>query len=211
MQANLVPPKPFYNHSIVFKACQVKQPKHLQGISPPEVQFWPGVHYWGSPSRMFWCNGDRTPYDGKHLYTKHDLVEDLAAGELIVKAIRCSELLSSADVGAERSRRLRRSNTPAEDAMDKYLDPAFQHVFAAVHQASVPKADWLGWLCQVLGMIPALPLNARGGVKLDHRGKGVSKPQKCACSREQFAKIQIRGLTSPDITLLWREHKHKHH
>ena len=95
--------------------------------------------------------------------------------------------------------------------MDKYLDPAFQHVFAAVHQASVPKADWLGWLCQVLGMIPALPLNARGGVKLDHRGKGVSKPQKCACSREQFAKIQIRGLTSPDITLLWREHKRKHH
>ena len=117
MQANLVPPKPFYNHSIVFKACQVKQPKHLQGISPPEVQFWPGVHYWGSPSRMFWCNGDRTPYDGKHLYPKHDLVEDLAAGELIVKAIRCSELLSSADVGAERSRRLLRSNTPAEDML----------------------------------------------------------------------------------------------
>lgn len=207
MQANLVPPKPFYNHSIVFKACQVKQPKHLQGgISPPEVQFWPGVHYWGSPSRMFWCDGDRTPYDGKHLYTKHDLDEDLAAGALIVKAIRCSELLSSADVGAERSRRLGRPTNLAEEAVDKYLDPAFQHVFAAVHQASMPKADWLGWLCQVLDMIPALPLNARGGVRKAHRG--VAKPR--AFSRADFAATQFHGLKSKEITALWRDYKRTH-
>jgi hypothetical protein len=155
---------------------------------------------------MFWCNGDRTPYDGKHLYTKHDLDEDLAAGALIVKAIRCSELLSSADVGAERLRRLGRPTNLAEEAVDKYLDPAFQHVFAAVHQASVPKADWLGWLCQVLDMIPALPRNARGGVRKAHRG--VAKPR--AFSRADFAATQFHGFKSKEITALWRDYRRTH-
>ena len=90
--------------------------------------------------------------------------------------------------------------------MDKYLDPAFQHVFAAVHQASVSKADWLGWLCQVLDMIPALPLNARGGVRKAHRG--VAKPR--AFSRADFAATQLRGLKPKEITALWREYKSTH-
>ena len=186
MQANLVPPKLFYNHSIVFKACQVKQPKHLQGISPPEVQFWPGVHYWGSPSRMFWCNGDTTPYDGKHLYTTDDLTDDLAAGQLILEAIRTNKLLS-------------------DPAPAKFLDPALQHVFAAVHQGH-PKEDWLDWLCQVLNMIPMHPLNVRGKPKKLHRGK--AKPR--AVTRQDFAKTQLRGLKPKDLTALWRDFKQTH-
>jgi hypothetical protein len=94
---------------------------------------------------------------------------------------------------------------------DTELNEALRHVHAAVHLHTEPRQDWLGWIFARLEEVPApLKHNSRGNLKLDHRGKGVSKP-KCACSREQFAKTQIRGLKSPDITLLWREHKRKHH
>ena len=145
-------------------------------------QRWPGVHYFGSPSRMFWMNGETTPYDGKPLYTMNHLAEDLAARQLIVKAIRCNELLS-------------------DPAPDKFLDPALQHVFAAVHQGQ-PKEDWLDWLCQVLDMIPMHPLNARGKPKKPHRG--VAKP------RAVFAATQPRGLKPKEVTALWRDYKSTH-
>lgn len=185
MSAILVPPQPFFFHSIVFKTCQVKLPKRLalKGIEP-EIAFWPGVHYF--PSRMFWMNGDTTPYDGKHLYTSGDLTADLAAGELIVKAIRCSELLS-------------------DPSPDKLLDPALQHVFAAVHQGQ-PKEDWLDWLCQVLAMIPMHPLNARGKPKMPHRG--VAKPR--AFRRAEFAATLLHGLKPKEVTALWRDYKRTH-
>ena len=185
MCAFLVPPQPFFIHSIVFKICQVKVSKRLalQGAEP-EIAFWPGVHYF--PSSMFWMNGDSTPYDGKHLYTTDDLTEDLAAGQLILEAIRTNKLLS-------------------DPAPAKFLDPALQHVFAAVHQGH-PKEDWLDWLCQVLNMIPMHPLNVRGKPKKLHRGK--AKPR--AVTRQDFAKTQLRGLKPKDLTALWRDFKRTH-
>ena len=186
MKANLVPPKPFYNHNIIFKTCEVKRPKRLPRVMPPElpeIAFWPGVHYFGSPSRMFWMNGETTPYDGRPLYTTDNLTEDLAAGQLIVKAIRCNEQLSDTDT---------------------FLDRALQHVFAAVHQGQ-PKEDWLDWLCQVLDMIPSHPLNARGKPKKPHRG--AAKPR--AFGRAQFAATLPRGLKSKEVAKLWRDFKSK--
>ena len=103
-----------------------------------------------------------------------------------MKAIRCNELLS-------------------DPAPAKLLDPALQHVFAAVHQGQ-PKEDWLDWLCQVLAMIPMHPLNARGKPKMPHRG--VAKPR--AFSRAAFAATLPRGLKPKDVTALWRDYKISH-
>lgn len=122
-----------------------------------------------------------TPYDGKHLYTSDVLTADLAAGELIVKAIRCNVLLF-------------------DPAPAKMLNPALQHVFAAVHQGQ-PKEDWLDWLCQVLAMIPMHPLNARGMPQMPHRG--VAKPR--AFSRADYAATLLHGLKPKEVTALWRD------
>lgn len=190
MNAILVPPKPFYNHSIVFKICEVKPLKRQKRGSsspPPELEtaFWPGVCYFGSPPSIFWMNGETTPYDGKRLYTLDHLAADLAAGELLVNAIRANQLFTSPD---------------------ELLNPALVHVFAAVHQGALPKEDWLEWLCSIIDMIPQQPLNSRNKPKKSHRGlAGVAKSS--GYSRAEFAAKLPLGLTSKEVTLLWRDHK----
>lgn len=65
-------------------------------------------------------------------YTLTDLTTDRAAGERMVEAIRTQQLFTS---------------------LDKLLNPALEHVCAAVHQGH-PKEDWLAWLCDILVDIP---------------------------------------------------------
>ena len=177
------PPTPFYLTSIVFKVCQVQHPKQSkrQRCELPETECWPGICYFGSPPAMFWMNGDNTPYDGKPCYTLTDLTTDLAAGERMVEAIRTQQLFTS---------------------LDKLLNRALEHVFAAVHEASEPKQDWLTWLCEVLADIPVQqPLNTRGTPKQKHRGQGK------AITRAAFVAKQLPGLTRKEEQLLWIEHK----
>ena len=184
------PPKPFLDTSIVFKICQVPQPKKpkrpkqpkRQRPPPeelPETLCWPGICYWGSPPAMFWMHGDTTPYDGKPCYTLSDLTTDLAAGERMVEAIRTKQLFTSPD---------------------KLLNRALEHVYAAVHQGH-PKEDWLAWLCDILVDIPVQPLNSRGKQKQAHRGQGK------AITRAAFVAKQLPGLTRKEEQLLWIEHK----
>jgi hypothetical protein len=190
--AILKPPKPYYNHSIVFKVCQQcqdEQPKQSKrpraGLLPelPDTQCRLGVCYFGSPPRMFWMNGDTDPYDGRSRYTLEDLTTDRAAGELMVSAIRTKLLLTSPDV---------------------LLNRALEHVFAAVHEGSQPKEDWLAWLCDILVHIPVQPLNSRGKPKLKHRGKGKASP----LNRAAFVAKLPSGLTRKDQNMLWLDHKH---
>ena len=186
----LKPPKPYYNHSVVFKVCRAvaKPPKRNKRAAaaelPPEefqTQCWPGVCYFGSPPAMFWCNGDTSPYDGKPHYTIDDLIADRAAGELMATAIRTKQLLSSED---------------------KHINTALGHVFAAVHEASEPKEDWLTWLCEVLADIPVQqPVNTRGTPKQKHRGQGK------ATTRAAFVSKQLPGLTRKDEQLVWLNYK----
>jgi hypothetical protein len=185
--AEIKPQKPFLETSIVFKICQVtqpKQPKRLRTALPEEpipetpTECWPGICYWGSPPAMFWMNGDNTPYDGKPCYTLTDLTTDLAAGERMVEAIRTQQLFTS---------------------LDKLLNRALEHVYAAVHQGD-PKEDWLAWLCDIL-VIPVQPLNSRGKQKQAHRGQGK------AITRAAFVAKQLPGLTRKEEQLLWIEHK----
>jgi hypothetical protein len=175
----LEPPKPFYLHSIVFKVCMVSKRK---------TQCWPGVCYFGYPASMFWMDGDTTPYDGKPLYTVDDLDADLRAGELIVKAIMTKELFV---------------------VSDKLLNQALAHIFASMHEASIPKEDWVEWLCFVINKIPLgqpVQLNSRNRPKKLHRGPaGVAKSS--GLSRAEFTATLPSGLTSKDVTLLWRAHK----
>jgi hypothetical protein len=203
----LKPPKPFYNTSIVFKVCQVKQPKQRSKrrrcLPPvpeppePETECWPGVCYFGSiHPAMFWMNGDTDPYDGRPLYSIDDLCADLKAGELMVKAIKTQERLTSED---------------------KYLDRALGHVFAAVHQGSESKEDWLAWLCDILVDIPVQPLNSRGKLKQKHRGPGkatraafVAKKKHRGpgkATRAAFVAKLPSGLTRKDEQLLWLDYK----
>ena len=183
----LKPPKPFYITSIVFKVCQVKKPKQSkrQRCLPPEPELpetecWPGICYFGHKHpAMFWMNGKTDPYDGRPMYTIDHLSADLAAGELMVKAIKTQERLTSEDT---------------------YLDRALGHVFAAVHQGSESKEDWLAWLCDILVDIPVQPLNSRGKPKQKHRGRGKA-------TRAAFAAKLPSGLTRKDEQLLWLDYK----
>ena len=79
---------------------------------------------------------------------------------------------------------------------DEHINAALGHVFVAVHQASEPKEDWLNWICQVLDMIPALPLNARGKPKKPHRGD--AKPR--TFSRADFTAKLPCGLKPKEVT-----------
>lgn len=183
----LKPPKPFYVTSIVFKICQVKQLKQTKRQRPPpeklpETECWPGVCYWGSPPAMFWMHGDTTPYDGKPCYTLTDLTTDLAAGEQMVEAIRSKQLFASPD---------------------KLLNRALGHVYAAVHQGSESKEDWLAWLCDILSDIPVQPLNSRGKPKQKHRGQGKAT----RLNRVAFVAKLPSGLTQKEENLLWRDYK----
>ncbi len=145
---------------------------------------------------MFWMNGDTDPYDGRPLYSIDDLCADLKAGELMVKAIKTQERLTSED---------------------KYLDRALGHVFAAVHQGSESKEDWLAWLCDILVDIPVQPLNSRGKLKQKHRGPGkatraafVAKKKHRGpgkATRAAFVAKLPSGLTRKDEQLLWLDYK----
>ena len=191
--AETKPPKPFLETSIVFKICQVKQPKQpkRQRPPPPEelpdtlTQCWPGICYWGSPPAMFWMHGDTTPYDGKPCYTLRDLTTDLAAGERMVKAIRTKQL-----------------HRPRTSPDDELLNLALDHVYAAVHQGHAPMEDWLEWILSVLAE-PMAPLNTRGEPLKQHRGQGKATP----INRAAFAAKQYSGLTRKDEQLLWLDFK----
>jgi hypothetical protein len=182
--ATLKPPKPFYITSIVFKVCKVKRPKRPRSETEelPETECWPGVCYFGSPPAMFWMGGDRTPYDGRPMYTLEHLAADRAAGELMVNAIRTKLLLTSED---------------------KLLDRALRHAFLAVHQGSESKEDWLAWLCDILVDIPVQPLNSRGKPKQKHRSQGKAT----SLNRAAFVAKLPTGLTRKDEDLFWRDYK----
>jgi hypothetical protein len=128
---------------------------------------------------MFWMNGDTTPYDGKRLYTVDDLTTDLAAGELIVKAIRTKQLFTTSEV---------------------LLNRALEHVFAAVHDGA-PKQDWLHWMYEILDDIPMEPLNCKGRPRKKHRGNGK------ALSYAAFVSTLPSGLTRREERLLWLDFK----
>ena len=181
----------------VFKICETKP---ATSKKPRQTQPWPGICYFGADAaRVVWMEdkgkSSDTIYDGVDqgpLYSRAALDADLAAADLVIAAIRSPQVIAS-----------------PQRPDDTELNEALRHVHAAVHLHTEPRQDWLRWIFDRLAQVPALPkLNSRGKLKLDHRG--VSKP-KCACSREQFAKTQIHGLKSPEVTLLWREHKRKHH
>ena len=189
------PPKPFLDTSIVFKICQVpqpkkpKQPKQPKRQRPPpeelpETLCWPGICYWGSPPAMFWMHGDTTPYDGKPCYTLSDLTTDLAAGERMVEAIRTKQLFTSPD---------------------ELLNRALEHVYAAVHQGH-PMEDWLEWMLSILAK-PKAPLNSRGKPRQQHRGQGKATP----LNRAAFVTKQLPlGLTRKEERDLWFEYKRSH-
>ena len=188
--AEIKPQKPFLETSIVFKICQVtqpKQPKRRRTPLPEEplpetpTECWPGICYWGSPPAMFWMYGDNTPYDGKPFYTLTDLTTDLAAGERMVEAIRTQQLFTSPD---------------------KLLNRALEHVYAAVHQGH-PKEDWLAWLCDILVDIPVQPLNSRGKQKQKHRGKGKATK----LNRAAYVAQLPSGYTRKEQDLFWRDYK----
>lgn len=151
-------PAKAFDHSCVFKFCQCKSRRRTV------VQPWPGVCAFAAPSIVTWMTGESTADDGQgdqgHLYTPQHLVADLAAGELLVSAIRCNQRVTS---------------------QDPLLDQVLQHVFAAVHEGISPRDDWLIWMMDRLApMTPQVRLNSRGRPKQCRRG--VAKP-KCCCSR----------------------------
>jgi hypothetical protein len=181
----------------VFKICETKNATRRKSR---QTEPSPGICYFhidADAARVVWMDETDTIYDGKDagpFYSRESLDADIAAADLVLAAIRSPQVIAS-----------------PKRPDDKELNEALRHVHAAVHLGTEPRQDWLGWIFARLAEVPApLKHNSRGKLKLDHRGKGVSKP-KCACSREQYAKTQLRGLPSPDITLLWREHKRKHH
>jgi hypothetical protein len=180
----------------VFKICETKKATRR---TSRQTEPSPGICCFGADAaRVVWMDETDTIYDGKDagpFYSRESLDADIAAADLILAAIRSPQVIAS-----------------PKRPDDTELNEALRHVHAAVHLHSEPRQDWLRWIFARLAEVPAPPkLNSRGNLKLEHRGKGVSKLQKCACSREQYAKTQLRGLPSPDITLLWREHKRKHH
>jgi hypothetical protein len=185
---------PFRIRHFVFKICETKP---ATSKTPRQTQPWPGICYFGADAaRVVWMEAkgksSDTIYNGVDqgpLYSRESLDADLAAAELVIAAIRSPDVITSPDTE---------------------LNDALKHVRAALHLRSKRPQDWLLWLVSRLDEVPALPrLNSRGKPKLKFRG--VAKRLKCTCSRHQFAALQVKGLKSQEVTLMWRDHKTKHH
>jgi hypothetical protein len=176
------PPKAC-DQSFVFRIYRTKI-KRLNALQP-----WAGVVSSWHPPVVTWQQGIVTPYnvDVDPAHSIEHLVADLAAGALVVSAIRCNERLTS---------------------VDPHLDDCLAHVFAAVHQQSSPQFDWLAWIVQRLHS--QHPLSSRGRPKLPHRGVAKPKP-KCRCILAEFTKQLPLHLTRKDTRLLYREHVALYH
>jgi hypothetical protein len=184
----------------VFKICETKP---ATSKKPRQTQPWPGIcHFGADAARVVWMedkygNQSDTIYDGVDqgpLYSRAALDADIAAADLVIAAIRSPEVITSGQ------------DTEFE------LNDALKHVHASLHLRTETPQDWLSWLVRRLEEVPApaLPqLNSRGTPKLKCRG--VAKRVKCACSRHDFAALQVKGLKETEVTMLWRAHKTKHH
>ena len=65
---------------------------------------------------------------------------------------------------------------------DKLLNRALAHIFASVHEASIPKEDWVEWLSFVINKIPLgqpVPINSRNRPKKLQRGPAGVAYQNC--------------------------------
>ena len=175
-------------HQLVCRICESKP---ATARKRRETNLWPGIAYYGAEAvRVVWSDGDDTIYDGVDggpLYSRWSLDEDLAAAALVVDAIRCPQVITSAD--------------------DEELDDYLQHVYDAVHARTEPHQDWLLWFIARLDEIPALPpLNTKGTPKKLHRGVGKAKSRKCACNRKQFVAKLVAGLSFQQVKLMWHVH-----
>ena len=174
----------------VFKICETKKATQRKSR---QTEPSPGICYFGADAaRVVWMDGSDTIYDGVEagpFYSWESLDVDIAAADLIIAAIRSPEVIASDD---------------------SELNDALKHVRAARHLNSEAPKDWLSWFVDRLAEVPTLPqLNARGTPKLKSRGIAKSKP-KCVCSRQQFA-TNLKGLSGPEVTLLWQDHKRSSH
>ncbi len=143
--------------------------------------------------RVLWSNGDDIIYDGVdagQLYSRLSLAADLDAAALVVHAICCPQVI-----------------TTAVDARDQELDEHLKHVYDVVHAPTEQHQDWLLWFIARLAMIPTLPqLNSRQTPKKLHRGAGKAKSRKCACTRKEFVAKLCAGLSFQEVKLMWHDH-----
>jgi len=179
-------------HQFVFKFCETKPATRFK---PRETEAWPGICYYGADAaRVIWSDETDIIYDGVDsgpFYSRSSLDADLAAADIVVRAIRCPQII--------------KSDTDADPTSE--LNVALQHVYAAVHARTEPQQDWLLWLIARLGEIPALPqLNRRGTPKQPHRGVGKEKSRKCACTRKQFVAKLHAGFSFQEVKLMWHDH-----
>jgi len=194
--APLIMAAPRSIHHFVFKICETKPATDHKSR---ETKPWPGIcFYVADAARVVWMEGPNgqladTYYDGVEagpLYSRESLDDDIAAADLIIATAIGSPGVIASD--------------------DSELNDALMHVRAAIHLTTEAPKDWLSWFVDRLAEVPTLPqLNARRAPKLKSRGVAKSKP-KCECSRQQFA-TNLRGLSGPDITLLWQDHKRSSH
>jgi hypothetical protein len=184
-------------HQFVLKFCETKPATRFKSR---ETAAWPGICYYGADAaRVIWSDETDSIYDGEDsgpFYSRSSLDEDLAAADLVVRAIRCPQIITD----------------PLDADLKSELNVALQHVYDAVHARTEPHQDWLLWIIAKLGEIPALPQpNARGTPKLLHRGVGKAKSQKCACTRKQFVSKLFDGLTFQEVKLMWHDHRKRFH
>ena len=161
--------------------------------------FGTGIAYFGADAvRVLWSNGDDIIYDGVDagpLYSRLSLDADLDAAALVVHAIRCPQVITTAD-----------------DARDQELDEYLKHVYDAVHARTEQHQDWLLWFIARLAEIPTLPqLNSRQTSKKLHRGVGKAKSRKCACTRKEFVANLFAGFTFQQVKLMWHDHIKNNH
>lgn len=178
-------------HQLVCRLCETKP---ATGKRRRQTNLWGGIaHYGADDVRVVWSNGEDTIYDGLDagpLYSRLSLDADLAAADLVVHAIRCPQVITTAD-----------------DARDQELDEYLQHVYNAVHARTEQHQDWLQWFIARLAEIPTLPqLNSRQTSKKLHRGVGKAKSRKCTCTRKEFVAKLCAGLSFQEVNLMWHDH-----
>jgi hypothetical protein len=180
-------------HQLVCRLCQTKPATSKR---PRKTNLWGGIAYYGADAvRVVWSNGEDTVYDGIDagpLYSRCSLDMDLAAAALVVNAIRCPQVITTAG--------------------DQELDEYLKHVYDAVHARTEQHQDWLLWFIARLAEIPTLPqLNSRQTPKKLHRGVGKAKSRKCACTRKEFVAKLCDGLTFQDVKAMWHDHTKNRH